>query len=258
MSEELPKSVTIERILKETPTIRTFVLSEEFSYHPGQFVMVWVLDVDEIPMALSSPHSISVQRVGDATSALFSLKPGAKIGIRGPYGNWFPHEGEVLAICGGIGAAPLIHLAKIDCINTFLLGARTEDELPFVDILDECTNLLIATDDGTLGYNGYVTGLLNEPNLVDLKSFDTICVCGPERMMKTVLNHLEKEGMAQKGYFSLNRYMKCGLGICGSCCIDPSGFRVCRDGPIFNGEVLLKSEFGTYSRDACGIKHKIE
>jgi dihydroorotate dehydrogenase electron transfer subunit len=51
---------------------------------------------------------------------------------------------------------PLIHLAKTDCINTFLLGARTEEELPFVDILDECTNLLIATDDGSLGFNGFV------------------------------------------------------------------------------------------------------
>ena len=258
MCEGIPKSITIEHIRRETPTIRTFVFSEEFSYRPGQFVMVWIPGVDDIPMALSSPRSISVQKIGDATKALFSLKVGDKIGIRGPYGNWFPNEGETLAICGGIGAAPLVHLAKIDCINTFLLGARTEDELPFVDILDECTNLLIATNDGTLGYNGFVTELLDEVNLIDLNSFDNICVCGPERMMKIVLDRLEKKGMAQKGYFSLNRYIKCGLGICGSCCIDPKGLRVCRDGPIFNGEVLLTSEFGLYTRDASGIRQKIE
>ena len=252
MGEELPEVVQIERVVRETPNIRTFIVSSPFKFHPGQFVMVWVPGVDEVPMALSSPSSISVQKVGDATEALFSLGPGDSIGIRGPYGTWFPDQGEILAICGGIGAAPLLHLARMDRIHTFLLGAKTEEELPFVDILDESTNLLLATDDGSLGFGGKVTDLMEEAHLVDVKQFDHICVCGPERMMKVVLDRLENLGIADRGWFSLHRYMKCGMGICGSCCIDPEGIRVCTEGPVLCGSRLLQGEFGRYTRDASG------
>lgn len=257
MDEGLPRVVKIERVVRETPSIRTFVLSEEFEFRPGQFVMVWVPGVDEIPMALSSRASISVQKVGDATEALFGMKPGDRIGIRGPYGNSFPDSGEILAICGGIGAAPLLPLAMSDCVNTFMLGARSEEELPFIDILDECTNLFVATDDGSLGYGGFVTDLLDDTDLVDLQAFDHICVCGPEVMMKVVLDRLAAKGMAEKGWFSLHRYMKCGIGVCGSCCIDPSGARVCREGPVFRGDLLLGGEFGHYRRDGAGRRRRI-
>lgn len=257
MDEGMPVAAMIERVVRETPSIRTFVLSEEFDFRPGQFVMVWVPGVDEIPMALSSRATISVQRVGDATEALFRLKPGDRIGIRGPFGNWFPDEGQILAICGGIGAAPLLPLAVGDCVHTFLLGARSEDELPFVDILDECTNLIVATDDGSLGYGGFVTDLIDDSDLVELNAFDHVCVCGPEVMMRVVLEKLASRGMAEKGWFSLHRYMKCGIGICGSCCIDPSGARVCREGPVFRGDTLLGSEFGQYRRDGAGRRRRI-
>jgi dihydroorotate oxidase B, electron transfer subunit (EC 1.3.3.1) len=246
--------VRIERIVRETPSIRTFRFSQEYSFRPGQFVMVWIPGVDEIPMALSSPSSISVQKVGDATEALFSCVPGDAIGLRGPYGNSFPDKGEILAICGGIGAAPLLHLARTDRVHTFLLGARSEDELPFVDLLDECTNLLLATDDGSMGYEGRVTDLLDDRNLVDIKKFDAICCCGPEAMMKTVWDRLEAVDQVEKGYFSLHRYMKCGIGICGSCCIDPAGSRVCTEGPVFRGDELKDGEFGRYTRDGSGRK----
>jgi dihydroorotate dehydrogenase electron transfer subunit len=254
MNEGLSRVVHIERVIKETPSIRTFRLSMEYPFLPGQFVMVWVPGVDEIPMALSSPSSISVQKVGDATEALFSCGPGDEIGIRGPFGNSFPQEGEILAICGGIGAAPLLHLARTDHVHTFLLGARSEDELPFVDLLDECTNLLLSTDDGSMGYEGLVTDLLDEKHLVDLKKFDAVCVCGPELMMKTVWDRLVAAGQVEKGFFSLHRYMKCGIGICGSCCVDPDGLRVCTEGPVFRGDQLRDSEFGHYTRDESGRK----
>ena len=74
-----------------------------------------------------------------------------KIGIRGPFGNGFSRGEKVLAIAGGVGAAPLLPLVRSDCVMTMLLGARTESELLFVDQLDECTDVLIATDDGSLG-----------------------------------------------------------------------------------------------------------
>lgn len=254
MSDQLPLPVTIKEIKTETPTIKTFFFDHEYSFEPGQFVMVWVPGVDEIPMALSSANSITVQKVGDATGALFGLAPGASLGMRGPFGNGFTEGEKMLAIAGGVGAAPLLPLAKSDCVMTLLLGARTENELLFVDQLDESTDVLIATDDGTLGQRGFVTDLMADMNLA---AYDRIAVCGPEPMMRAVLAKLDNLGYASKTEFSLHRYMKCGVGICGSCCIDPDGLRVCRDGPVFSGEQLKKTEFGHYLRDASGRKKNI-
>jgi len=137
---------------------------------------------------------------------------------------------------------------------TLLLGARTETELLFLDQLDECTDVLIATDDGSLGHHGFVTALMDDLNLAN---YDRIAVCGPEVMMRSVLTRVAEKGLAHKTEFSLHRYMKCGVGVCGSCCTDPSGLRVCRDGPVFPGDILLKSEFGHYSRDASGRKKNL-
>jgi dihydroorotate dehydrogenase electron transfer subunit len=113
---------------------------------------------------------------------------------------------------------------------------------------------VIATDDGSFGQKGFVTTLMDDLNL---GQYDRIAVCGPEVMMRSVLANVDGKGIAARTEFSLHRYMKCGVGICGSCCIDPSGMRVCRDGPVFSGEILKKSEFGHYLRDASGRKKKI-
>jgi dihydroorotate dehydrogenase electron transfer subunit len=254
MPEGLPVPVTVERVKQETPSVRTFFFDRSFPFSPGQFVMVWVPGTDEIPMALSSENSITVQKVGDATAALFGIEKGGKLGIRGPFGNGFSKAEKVLAIAGGVGAAPLLPLARADCVMTLLLGARTETELLFVDLLDECTDVVIATDDGSLGLKGFVTQLMDDLNL---GAYDRFAVCGPEVMMRAVLAKVEEKGISHKAEFSLQRYMKCGVGVCGSCCIDPSGLRVCRDGPVFTGDKLLKSEFGHYMRDASGRKKNI-
>jgi dihydroorotate dehydrogenase electron transfer subunit len=254
MDNGIPVAVEIQSIVEETSTVRTFVISREFTFRPGQFVMVWVPGVDEIPMALSSGCSITVQKVGDATSALFCTQPGDLLGFRGPFGNGFPDTGKILAIAGGVGAAPLRPLVMARNVECLLLGARTKDELLFAEELSGKTQLLTATDDGSRGHHGPVTGLLSG---VSLAGYDRICVCGPERMMYAVLKQLEREGIAERGYFSLHRYMKCGIGLCGSCCIDPAGFRVCKDGPVFQGNELLDTEFGHYCRDACGRKQEI-
>lgn len=254
MTDGLPLPVTITRIRNETKHIRTFFFDAEIIFAPGQFAMVWVPGVDEIPMALSSPNSITVQKVGDATAALFGMKEGDRLGIRGPFGNGFSKGEKVLAIAGGVGAAPLLPLARADCVMTMLLGARTEAELLFVDQLDECTDVLIATDDGTFGHHGFVTTLMDDLNLA---AYDRIAVCGPEVMMRSVLTRVAEKGLEHKTEFSLHRYMKCGVGVCGSCCTDPAGLRVCRDGPVFSGDLLIKSEFGHYMRDASGRKKNI-
>jgi dihydroorotate dehydrogenase electron transfer subunit len=254
MGEGLPRVVTIEGIAAETPSVRSISFDAALPFVPGQFVMVWVPEVDEVPMALTSEHSIAVQQVGDATRALCALAEGDRIGIRGPFGNGYAVRGRTLAIAGGIGAAPLLPLALRGNVDLFLLGARTAEEVPFLDRLRECCRLGVATDDGSYSHHGFVTDLLEE---IDVQAFDHVCVCGPEPMMRTVLRHLERESIANRSQFSLHRYMKCGVGICGSCCIDPTGLRVCRDGPVVSGDVLIGSEFGQYGRDASGTRRPV-
>lgn len=251
MSDQMPVIVTITRILQETATVKTIFFDTVFDSRPGQFVMVWVPGVDEIPMALSAPDAITVQEIGEATRILGNCNPGDTIGIRGPFGNGFSATGRVMAVAGGVGVAPLLPLARQVSGVTFLLGARNAADLLYSGELSHCCDLRISTDDGSAGYHGYVASLLRE---MDLHLYDAICVCGPEMMMKSVLNVLDENKIAHIGQFSLHRYMKCGVGLCGSCCVDPDGLCVCRDGPVFSGDILIKSELGRYHRDASGRK----
>ena len=251
MSDGLPVPVTITRMVQESPNVITIYFDQDFSSLPGQFVMVWAVGIDEIPMALSYPNAITVQRVGDATTALVTKKPGDKIGIRGPFGNRFAIHGKTLAIAGGVGIAPLLRVGLEYPDVTFLLGARTAKELVFYDVLSSACDVRIATDDGSAGYHGYVAGLLIE---INLDEYETIVVCGPDLMMRSILDILESRNALEKSQFSMHRYMKCGVGLCGSCCIDPDGVCVCKDGPIFTGHMIIKSELGKYHRSAAGLK----
>lgn len=251
MSDGLPFPVTITRVVQESPNVTTIYFDHTFSSEPGQFVMVWAPGIDEIPMALSYPDAITVQRVGDATTALVTKKPGERIGIRGPFGNGFVIRGKILAIAGGVGAAPLLRIGLEYPDVTFLLGARTAEELIFYDTLSSACDVRVATDDGSTGYHGYVAGLLNE---INMDEYETIVVCGPDPMMRSVLKVLEGRNALDKSQFSMHRYMKCGVGLCGSCCVDPDGVCVCKDGPVFAGQMVIKSELGKYHRNAAGLK----
>ena len=254
MGDHLPKGVRITEVVKETPSVSTLWFDHRFSFNPGQFVMVWVPGIDEVPMALSAPSSITVQKAGDATSALLSMKEGDIIGIRGPFGNGFALKDDTLAIAGGVGAAPLLPLAMTGVVSTFIIGARNADELLFHTKLKEVTELNIMTDDGSAGRKGFAVQGMDD---LALDRYSQVCVCGPEKMMSAVLHRLREHGLEERGKFSLHRYMKCGCGVCGSCCIDPTGLRVCRDGPVFAGDLLLESEFGRYSRDGSGRRRPL-
>ncbi len=246
-----PVNVSITEVIEETPTIKTFYFDTSFELIPGQFVMVWIRGVDEVPMALSYENAITVQKVGAATSALFELGECDFLGIRGPFGNGFDiKKGRLLLIAGGVGAAPLAPLAEKASSSeievTTLLGAKTKDELLFRKRFEAAGDVRIATDDGSEGTHGFVTELLEAQ-----ESYNQIYCCGPEPMMKKVLDKVAHS----KAQFSLHRYIKCGLGICGACCID--GLRVCKDGPVFSGEVLKRTEFGVYRRNECGERVKV-
>jgi dihydroorotate dehydrogenase electron transfer subunit len=241
----------IRKVVEETPTIRTFFFDTSFELIPGQFVMVWIRGVDEIPMALSYENAITVQKVGHATSALFELGECDSVGIRGPFGKGFDvRKGRILLISGGVGAAPLAPLAEkagaAGAKITTLLGAKTKEELLFMKRFEAVGEVRVATDDGSEGKHGYVTQLLDHE-----KKYDQIYCCGPEIMMKKVLDKVTPS----KAQFSLHRYIKCGLGICGACCVD--GLRVCKDGPVFSGDIINKTEFGVYRRNECGERVRV-
>ncbi len=261
-----PHSVRITESRRENDS--TVVLGFDLSYlnceiHPGEFLMVWIPGVDEIPMSVSSwtppIAEITVKSVGEATRELSSFNKGDWIGVRGPFGSQFDISAEhPLLIGGGIGIAPLRLLAqsflRANKEIYLIAGAKTETELVLYDfeiIDDDRFHLIITTDDGSMGKKGYATDIAQE--LLKECTFDKMYTCGPEIMMFKL--HLLAKQYNVKFEASLERYMKCGCGICGTCGIDPCGELVCIDGPIFSGNQLDKmSDFGRSYRDSTGQK----
>ena len=215
--------------------------------------MVWIPGIDEIPMSLShigERQAITVKKIGEATSALYNLKEGDKIGIRGPYGHGFAKKGrKALFVAGGIGIAPLLPLIReYEGEKEVILGARTKNEIIFEDEIKKLAPLHISTDDGSYGFKGFATDLMSK--LLN-KDFDIVYTCGPEKMMKRVYQICKENGIEMQA--SLERYMKCGIGICDSCSIN--GYKVCRDGPVFDIETLSKmTDFGKWKRNEAGKK----
>ncbi len=223
--------------------------------------MVWIPGVDEVPMSLSSTNSggfssITVAEVGEATEALHQRKVGDLLGIRGPYGNSFAlASGKVMIVGGGTGLTPLVPLVdsllKLPAEISFLIGAKTQDELFFLENIEKAVSKVnVATDDGSHGLKGLVTDLAEQ--ILKKERFNMIYACGPEKMMLKMFLLAEEYNTAFQA--SLERYIRCGIGICGSCCIGE--YRICKDGPVFSGHQLrkVKNEFGLFKREADGNK----
>lgn len=259
-----PKVLPLTEIVEETPEIKSFYVASPgvaSSSNPGQFLMLWVIGVDEIPMAVSTAKEdgtlgMTVERVGDATSRLHDLQEGDLIGIRGPYGNGFDLSGKrLLMVCGGCGAAPLAFSAEGAMRRgkevTVILAAESSEKLLFRSRLENLgVELMVATEDGSAGTKGLATDVLKKE--ISDQIFDSCLICGRERMMSRTAKLARKKEIPTQ--ISLNRYMKCGIGICGQCSIDPSGLRVCQEGPVFQYEDIKDSEFGNYKRDSEGKK----
>jgi dihydroorotate dehydrogenase electron transfer subunit len=255
--------VEVLKTVKETPDIVTLYFTSIEPAYPGQYIMVWLPGVDEVPMSLSTigdTYSISIRVVGDATRALAALKIGDRIGVRGPYGNSYRITGrKPLLIGGGVGIASLTPLAeemvKIGIKPTFLMGVRSGSQLLFKERIKRLgCDLLVSTDDGSEGYRGYAS--VYAADLLEKNRFDQLYVCGPELMMAKVFTMAEKHGIPIQA--SLERFLKCAIGLCGSCAIGP--YRVCKDGPIFDTEMLriVVSEFGKTRMDQSGRMIRVD
>lgn len=246
--------VEILKINNENNNVKTLRFNFEKKVTPGQFFMIWIPGIDEIPMSVSYTEGlkgITVENIGESTSALHKLKIGDKIGIRGPYGNGFKIIGKrILLVGGGTGIIPLASLMEKITKKEIMviIGAKTKSEILFEERIKKATkNVLFSTDDGSLGYRGFASNLAEE--LMEKKKFDLVLMCGPEIMMKKIVDLANERRIPVQA--SLERYMKCGVGICDSCSI--GGLQVCKDGPVFSGDVLkCLDEFGKKRRDACG------
>jgi dihydroorotate dehydrogenase electron transfer subunit len=262
-SEYKPRTVKILKVVKRSNTIKSLQFHDPplESALPGQFCMVWVPGVDEIPMSISTDFSkgyaeIVVKAVGEATQGLHKLHEDDLIGVRGPYGNWYKIDKltNLLLIAGGTGIIPLRRLISEESPKktiTLIMGAKTREELIFRDEFEEFNiNMLIATEDGTEGFAGTATELTHKH--IQKRKFESILCCGPEMMIYELANIAVSHNIPLQA--SLERIMKCGIGICGSC--ELSGYRVCKEGPIFNKEELLdmKGELGKFHRNLTGKK----
>ena len=256
--------VKIEKVVEETPTVRTLVFSDEVFANvlPGQFAMVWIPGVNELPMSVmmtleKGKGAFTVRKRGVSSTALYNLKVGDYMGMRGPYGNSFTiKQGKLLLVGGGTGLVPLMRLLtflkKTDEV-TVLMGAKTKEEVFFEKLANQLLEhnkhqVIVVTEDGTYGKSGLVTDEMEK--LLSEKKFDAVYTCGPEKMMHKVVQLASAKKTRVQA--SLERMMKCGMGICGSCCV--SEVLVCKDGTVFDGDYLLSNkEFGYTHRNKAGI-----
>ena len=247
----------IDEVVHEAKKITTLRFRYDGHSLPGQFLMIWIPGVDEVPMSLSylgERKGITVKEVGEASQALCSMEPGERICARGPFGQGFAiSEEKTLCVGGGVGVAtlmPAVTSFKDRRLVDVAIGALTEEEVIFEDrARANCNQVLISTDDGSKGYHGTVVDMV--ASLIDRGDYDMVLGCGPERMLKALQSICQKAGVGSQ--LSLERYMKCGVGLCGSCVID--GSRGCAEGPVYWGSDLAKMpDFGRFKRDQSGRK----
>jgi NAD(P)H-flavin reductase len=230
------------------------------AFAPGQFAMLYAFGVGEVPISMSGDPSRvellqhTLRNVGAVTGALCAARPGAVIGVRGPFGtSWDLNSAyghDLVFIAGGIGLAPL-RSALLQALSqreryrrlVLLLGVRNPDELMFRKDLRSWKGLFdvdveITVDRGAPGWRGQV-GVVT--TLLPQAPFDpdnaVAFVCGPEVMLRFTALGLSQRGVsAQRIRLSTERNMKCGVGLCGHCQLGP--VLVCRDGPVFSYDRL--------------------
>ncbi len=269
------RHVVIEDVIDASPTVRTLVYKDAYLYdaEAGQFMMVWIPRVDEIPMSVMiDPYdregyaAVTVRKHGYTTTALYGMSKGSSVGVRGPYGRGFSlRGGNVILVGGGTGLVPLLRLCKQlrsaykdDVKIDLIMGSRSKEEVILTDIAERLVSsngrVIVCTDDGSYGVRGYASDvfdtLLEESaDKRDREDISMVYTCGPEIMMLKVLHTASKYGIDAQA--SLERIMKCGIGLCSSCCIGK--YILCKDGPVMDAsDILALREFGSYARDKSG------
>jgi dihydroorotate dehydrogenase electron transfer subunit len=255
---QLPRTARVTETIRESRTVATLVLDDAVDAQPGQFVMTWVPGLDEKPLSVAwpDPLTLTVAAVGPTSQALQALKPGDHAGWRGPYGHGYRIDASrpALLVGGGYGAAPLYFLADRMLAQgvpvTVALGARRDEDLILVDrFRARGATVLLATEDGSAGVTGYVTVAVEQYLAEQADRPPALYACGPEGML--VALHRICKAHALPGQLSVERYMKCGFGLCGQCALDD--MLVCTDGPVLDWQQLEgKGDFGKWHRNTTG------
>lgn len=253
--DDLHSAYRIARRIVEGDAGVTLVLDAPLPAEPGQFVMLWLPDVEERPLAVmdDDPLSLTVMRVGPFTRALCAKRPGNRVWIRGSYGHGFSLYGRRhLLVGGGSGVASLTLLAQRALRRgeevAVALGARDAQHL-MLDWRFEQMGIepILATDDGSRGVEGTVIEAVDE--LLVGGWPDGVYACGPEPMLQALARRCLAEGIPC--WVSLERVMKCGLGVCGHCHF---GDRlVCCDGPVFAGRDYVAALAGLEAGDEAQV-----
>jgi NAD(P)H-flavin reductase len=259
LSPMVPRPFRVERRTRETYNTWTLELrpvqGQPLAFEPGQFAMNYVFGVGEVPISISGdpetpgPLVQTVRAIGTVTKALCSLRPGQVLGVRGPFGSSWPvaqaKGRDVLIVAGGVGLPPvrgvinhvIAHRAEYGRAMV-LYGARTPEEIVFRKEIERWRSRLDVEVDVTVdaatgdwrGRVGVVTTLIPRAGL---DPDETLAfVVGPEIMMRFAARELLDEGIPpDRMWLSMERSMKCGVGLCGHCQYGPH--LVCRDGPVF-------------------------
>ncbi len=261
-----PELATVQQVIQETANIRTLRITlddeekmRDFTFRPGQVGQISVFGTGESTFVINSPPTrtdylqFSVMRVGEVTRQIHQLSAGDRIGLRAPLGNGFRHEEmkghDILFIGGGIGMAPLrtLLLHMIDNRGdygdiTAIYGARSPKDLCYTYEFEEWraggVNLILTVDSEFPGWKervGFVPTVLNEESPSPHNRIAV--VCGPPVMIKFVLFGLKELGFEDRQIITtLEKRMKCGIGLCGRC--NMGSKYVCLDGPVFSFEQM--------------------
>jgi NAD(P)H-flavin reductase len=265
----LPEIGTIIKVIDETPTIKSLQVvlgnqgrTDAFRFEPGQVAQLSIFGVGESTFVINSPPTrteylqFSVMKAGEVTERIHQCKEGDPIGVRGPLGNWFPYDDmkgkDIYFIGGGIGMAPLrtLLLFMLDNRNdygaiTLLYGARSPQDLCYKEEVKEWASrddmeLILTVDREFPEWDkrvGLVPNVLKE--LAPSPQGKIAITCGPPIMIRYTLQALAELGYKDEQVITtLERRMKCGVGLCGRCNIGTH--YVCVDGPVFSLAQLKK------------------
>lgn len=261
--------------------VRTYTFDGSLGAKPGQFVMLWLPGVDEKPFSVAydsgSETKVTFFAVGPMSEELARCSVGDLVGLRGPFGTcyeWKPGQ-HIALVAGGYGAAPMYFVAAETvhhgCTLEVFVGAKSKKHLLYLKELESLphVSLHVSTNDGSMGFQGFNVQQLEKMLVVcngpqgskkaggKTDPINAVFACGPEMMLKAVSQLTALYNIPSQ--LSLERYMKCGYGICGNCVVDPLGIRLCTEGPVVKNDVCLKiTEFGKYHRDDLGNKHVFE
>ncbi len=255
-----PQLYGVRRVHRETHDVFTLELepaggAAPLAFGPGQFTMLYAYGIGEVPISISGDPAESallvhtIRAVGTVTRALEQCRKGDVLGVRGPFGTCWPVDEvvgkDLVLVAGGIGLAPLRPvlyrlLARRERYGriSLLYGTRTPDDIIYRDELEEWRgrldlNVQVTVDRAGSGWRGNVGAVTTLLHRVEFDPANTLAMfCGPEVMMRFTILALMKQGLqTEQMYLSMERNMKCGIGLCGHCQLGP--FFICKDGPVF-------------------------